>query len=78
MRLFTGGVLVHDEHEAIDIERTKKRMMHYYWQEYTLYFQNLMVLKPKDKSQIIKKCITKLSILKRQGPFLRLNKDFLA
>jgi hypothetical protein len=32
MRLLIGGVLVHDEHdELVDIERTKKRVMHYYW-----------------------------------------------
>jgi hypothetical protein len=55
MRLLIGGVLVHDEHEAVDIGRTKKIVMCYYWQEDTLYFKNLMVPKPKDRSQIIKK-----------------------
>jgi hypothetical protein len=30
MRLLIGGVLVHDEHEAVDIERANKKMMHYY------------------------------------------------
>jgi hypothetical protein len=30
MRLFIGGVLVHDEHEVIDTEKVKKRVMHYY------------------------------------------------
>jgi hypothetical protein len=55
MRLLTGGALVHDEHEATNIERTKKKVMHYYWQEDTLYFQNLMVPKPKNMSQIIEK-----------------------
>jgi hypothetical protein len=50
MRLLTNGALVHDEHEAVDIERTNKRMMHYYWQEDTLCFQNLMVPKPENKS----------------------------
>jgi len=55
MKLFIGDALVHDEHEAIDIERTKKRVMHYQWKENSVYFKNLMVPKPKDRSQIIKK-----------------------
>jgi len=29
MRLFIGGALVHDEHEVVDIKRTKKRVMPY-------------------------------------------------
>ncbi len=60
MRLLTGGALVHDEHAEADIERTKKIMMHYYQQEDTLYFQNLMVPKLKDRSQIIKKMHNKI------------------
>ncbi len=50
MRLLIGGVLVHDEHEATDIERSNKKVMHYYWQEDILYFQNLMVPKLQDMS----------------------------
>jgi hypothetical protein len=30
MRLLIGGVLVHDEHMAIDIERANKKVMRYY------------------------------------------------
>jgi len=55
MRLFIGGVLVHDEHKATDIERANKKVMHYYWQENILYFQNLMVPKLEDMSHIIEK-----------------------
>ncbi len=55
MKLFIGGLLVQNEHDSINIERAKEKMMHYYWQEDTLYFQNLVVPKPKGRSQIIKK-----------------------
>ncbi len=76
MKLLIGGVLVHDEHEVVDIERTKKRVMRYYWQENTLYFQNLMVPKPKDRSQIIEKMHDEIGHFGEARTILRSNNHY--
>jgi hypothetical protein len=55
MKLFIGGLLGQNGHGVVDIERAKRRVMCYHWQEDTLYFQDLVVFKPKDIAQIINK-----------------------
>jgi hypothetical protein len=38
MKLLTGGSLDGNDSTPIDIEKVKRRMMRYHWQEDTLYF----------------------------------------
>jgi hypothetical protein len=55
MKLFTGNILQLYEHPIVDVKRTKRRVMQYQWQEDVLYFQNLVVPRPKDRLYIIRK-----------------------
>ncbi len=50
MKLLVGGLLGQNGHDVVDIERAKRRVMCYHWQEYTLYFQDLVVLKLENKT----------------------------
>ncbi len=55
MVLLTSGHLGASTHETSSIKRAKKRVMKYHWVEDTLFFQNLMVLKPEEIRTMIEK-----------------------
>jgi hypothetical protein len=53
MVLLTSGHLGAGTHETSSRERAKKRVMKHHWVEDTLFFQNLVVLKPEEIRIII-------------------------
>ncbi len=55
MVLLTSGHLEASNHEASNLKGAKERMMKYHWAKDTLFFQNLVVLKPKEKRIVIEK-----------------------
>jgi hypothetical protein len=40
--------------DVIEVDQAKKRLLNYHWREYTLFFKNMVVLKPKEKKMLVK------------------------
>jgi hypothetical protein len=49
MKLFIGGSLDINECTPIDVEREKRKVMRYHWQEDTFYFQDIWFLNLRTK-----------------------------
>jgi hypothetical protein len=63
MKLLKGGSLDEIACTLVDVERAKRRVMRYHWQEDTFYFENLEGPKPKDRFLILKKMHIRSNIL---------------
>jgi hypothetical protein len=55
MLLLTSEQLEAGVYDATNIDRAKKRVMFYHWSKDTIFFQNLVVLKPIKKKILIEK-----------------------
>jgi hypothetical protein len=60
MVLLTSGHLETKLYEITNIERAKKRVMKYYWSKDTLFFQNLVILRPTKRRMLIEKIHEKI------------------
>jgi hypothetical protein len=53
MRPLTNGSLNFTNCDVVEKERTKKKVMEYYWQDGVLMFLNLVVFKLDDRNEIV-------------------------
>jgi hypothetical protein len=54
MTLLFKGTLDQVLDDAIEVNRTKKRLLDYYWREDTLFFKNLVVPKLEEKKVLVR------------------------
>jgi hypothetical protein len=40
--------------DVIEVDRAKRRLLHYHWREDMLFFKNMVMLKHKERKALIK------------------------
>ncbi len=69
--LCTRGHLEAELDKNANMDRAKKRIMRYHWLENTLFFQNLVVLRPTKCKMLIRRYMKKSNILGQCTHLLR-------
>ncbi len=77
MKLFIGKLLQLTEHYPTNVKRAKKKVMRYITsKKMYLYFQNLVVLRPKDRYPIIRKIHNEIGHFGEACTFLKIKHYF--
>ncbi len=78
MILLLGGTLDQVLDDAIEVDRTKRRLLNYHWRKDTLLFKNLVLLKLEERKALVKDIHEEIGHFSEGRTLIEVKRFFLA